>query len=158
MPELIAIAAMAENRVIGRDGGLPWHYSEDLKFFKRTTLGHPIVFGRTTYEGIGRPLPGRTNLVLSRKWEGEPGVEVVSSVQTLLSREEETLFICGGAEIYRQLFPYCSKLLLTRILHHVEGDTFLPRFEDRFEFQEIIESHEEFRIERWWSNRKAETG
>lgn len=149
MPELIAIAAMADNRVIGRDGGLPWRLPEDLKFFKETTMGHAILFGRTTFEGIGRPLPGRTNLVLSRSWPGQEGVETVRSVEELFKRDEDRIFVCGGAEVYRQLFPFCAGLYLTRVLKEVEGDTVLPAFEDRFQFKETVRQGEGFRIEYW---------
>lgn len=149
MPRLLAIAAMAENRAIGRDGGLPWRLPEDLRFFKETTMGGAILFGRTTFEGIGRPLPGRTNLVLSRQWDGYDGVEVVHSLDELRARHEETIFVCGGAEIYQQLFPFCEGLYLTRVLKEVEGDTVLPAFEHLFQQKEVLREGEGYQIEFW---------
>jgi dihydrofolate reductase len=148
MPELIAIAAMGENRVIGKDGKLPWHLPEDLKFFKRTTTGGAVLFGRTTYEGIGRPLPNRVNLVMSRSMESVEGIEVISSLEELMERAEKQIYVCGGAEIYKQLFPLCSQLLLTRVAREPEGDTFLPPFEDLFVFSEVIEKGDGYQIER----------
>ncbi len=148
MPELIAIAAMAENRVIGKDGKLPWHLPADLKFFKRTTTGGAILFGRTTYEGIGRPLPNRTNLVLSRTMDQVEGIEIVRSVAEVEARPEKRIYICGGAEIYRQFFPHCSELLLTRVLQNADGDTYLPPFEEYFQLDSIIEEGDGYQIER----------
>ncbi|MEO0454164.1 MAG: dihydrofolate reductase [Verrucomicrobiota bacterium] len=150
MPELIAIAAMAENRVIGKDGVLPWHLPADLQFFKRTTIGGTILFGKTTYEGIGRPLPKRTNLVLSRTMEATDGIEVVRSVQEVLDRkkeDEEKIYICGGAKVYEEFFPLCHQLLLTRVKGKPEGDTHLPSFEEFFEFEEMIEEGDGYQIE-----------
>lgn len=140
---------MAENRVIGRDGGLPWHIPGDLKFFKQTTTGHAVLFGRTTFEGIGRPLPGRENLVLSRDWAGVPGVRVLRSLEQVQAWQGEKLFICGGAEIYRLMLPLCSSLLLTRVAGVVEGDTFMPRFEDRFDQVGVRLKGEGFTVEEW---------
>jgi dihydrofolate reductase len=151
-PRLIALAAMAENRIIGKDGVLPWHLPEDLKFFKRTTTGGAILFGRTTYEGIGRPLPKRTNYVLSRSWQGAEGVQVVHTPEEVLALEESSIFICGGAEVYRQFFPLCDELLLTRVAGDFEGDTELPAFEDYFAFSELLESGDGYRIERFLKN------
>lgn len=153
MPELIAIAAMAENGVIGKEGTLPWHLPEDLKFFKRTTTGGTVLFGRTTYEGIGKALPNRVNLVMSRTMEATAGIEVVRSLEEVQERSEERIYICGGAEVYRMFFPLCSELLLTRVLMEAEGDTHLPPFEDWFKFSEVIENGEGYRIERHLSER-----
>ncbi len=147
-PRLIALAAMAENRIIGKDGVLPWHLPQDLKFFKRTTTGNAILFGRTTYEGIGRPLPNRTNYVLSRNWQGEPGISLIRSSDEVLNLPEEKLYICGGAEVYRHFFPLCDELLLTRVKGDYDGDTHLPAFEDTFTFDTMIEAGELYRIER----------
>ncbi|HEY8990640.1 MAG TPA: dihydrofolate reductase, partial [Luteolibacter sp.] len=102
-PRLIAVVAMTADRVIGRDGTLPWHLPEDLQFFKRTTSGHPIVMGRKTFESIGKPLPKRRNIVLTRdpSWQA-PGVEVIHSPAELLNLPDlgDTVFLIGGAEIY----------------------------------------------------------
>ncbi|HEY1081501.1 MAG TPA: dihydrofolate reductase [Prosthecobacter sp.] len=144
-PRLIAIVAMAANRVIGCDGTLPWHYPEDLKFFKRTTLGHPILMGRTTFESIGRPLPGRQNIVLSRTLEPREGITVIRDVSEHPSAcsGAETLFVIGGAQIYAELLPQCHGLYLTLVKKEYEGDTFLPAFEDSFVLKEVLETTED---------------
>ena len=141
MPRLIAIVAMSSNRVIGRDGTLPWHFPEDLKFFKRTTLGHPILMGRTTFESIGRPLPGRQNIVLSRTMEPREGIRVIRDVAELsqICDEDSTVFVIGGAQVYGDLLSKCEGLYLTWVEQAFEGDTFLPAFEDLFTLKEVIE-------------------
>ncbi len=149
MPRLIAIVAMSSNRVIGRNGTLPWHFPEDLKFFKRTTLGHPILMGRTTFESIGRPLPGRQNIVLSRTLAPREGVTVIRSLEELPQAcpEADTVFVIGGAQVYAELLPKCEGLYLTWIEQPYEGDTFLPAFEHLFTLKEVLEKTEslEFR-------------
>lgn len=144
-PRLIAIVAMAANRVIGRNGTLPWHYPEDLKFFKRTTLGHPILMGRTTFESIGRPLPGRQNIVLSRTLEPRAGITVIRHVSELPAAcpGAETIFVIGGAQVYAELLPVCDGLYLTLVKKEYEGDTFLPAFEEGFEWKETLETTED---------------
>ena len=141
MPRLIAIVAMSSNRVIGRDGTLPWHFPEDLKFFKRTTLGHPILMGRTTFESIGRPLPGRQNIVLSRTMQPREGITVIRDVSELAQHvpADSTVFVIGGAQVYGDLLPQCDGLYLTWIEQAYEGDTFLPPFEHLFTLKEVIE-------------------
>lgn len=142
MLKLIAIAAMASNRVIGRDGHLPWHLPEDLKFFKETTLGHPILMGRKTWESLGRPLPKRRNLVLSRSLDpaAAAGAEILRDPEQLESLGlEGTVFVIGGAEIYRLLMPRTSEILLTVLDQESEGDTVFPLFESEFEAPEIIQ-------------------
>lgn len=148
-PKLIALAAMTEERIIGRDGVLPWHLPEDLKFFKRTTTGHAILFGRTTFQGIGRVLPNRLNLVLSRSMEPQTGVTVLKSMDEVFKVEVPLIYVCGGAEIYRHFFPYCEEVLLTRIKEQHSGDTLLPSFEKDFIFKELLEEGERYQIERW---------
>lgn len=149
MPRLIAIVAMSSNRVIGRNGTLPWHFPEDLKFFKRTTLGHPILMGRTTFESIGRPLPGRQNIVLSRTLAPREGVTVIHSLEELpqVCPEADTVFVIGGAQVYAELLPKCDGLYLTWIEQPYEGDTFLPAFDHLFTLKEVLEKTEslEFR-------------
>ena len=142
-----AIAAMALNRVIGCHNRIPWHLPEDFQWFKRTTMGHVLVMGRRTFESIGRPLPGRTTLVLSRTGFEVPGVRTVSRFADI-SLEEETaaVFICGGAEVYQTALPFCSDLYLTVVQREVEGDAFFPAFEDRFSFVTEILERPEFRI------------
>lgn len=139
MPVLIAVAAMATNRIIGRDGQLPWHLPEDLKFFKNTTLGHPILMGRKTWDSLGRPLPKRRNLVLSRSLAPTPGAEVLKDPDELDTLGiEGTVFVIGGAEIYRLLLPRTSEILLTVLDKPAEGDTEFPPFEEEFELAEIL--------------------
>ena len=126
---LSIIVAMANNGVIGRDGGLPWHISEDLKRFKRITMGNPILMGRKTYDSIGRPLPGRQSIVISRQtdWRAE-GVTAVTSLDAALAAcgDAEEAFVIGGAEIYRLALPLAGRLYLTRVEADVDGDVRLP--------------------------------
>lgn len=145
---MIAIAAMSRNRVIGVDGRIPWHISEDLKFFKRTTLGHIIVMGRKTYDSIGKPLPGRENWVVSREAD-IAGVTVLRSFEAITEPTDgRQLYIIGGAQLYAALLPRCTELLLTRINREVEGDTFFPEFENSFHAGEILEFGESYEIRR----------
>jgi dihydrofolate reductase len=119
------VVAMARNNVIGRDNGLPWRLPEDLRHFKTVTMGKPVLMGRKTYESIGRPLPGRTNLVLTRDtgWKA-PGVVVVHSLAEALQGDEVAGI--GGAEIYRLLIPLATRIYLTRIEADIPGDTVFP--------------------------------
>jgi len=126
--EVVLVAALADNGVIGADGALPWHLPDDLKRFKALTLGKPIVMGRKTYASIGRPLPKRRNVVLSRSTRAIEGVEVVHGVDealTLLEGEAE-IAIIGGEQIYRAFLPYATKLELTHVETSVEGDARFP--------------------------------
>ncbi|MES2708594.1 MAG: dihydrofolate reductase [Verrucomicrobiota bacterium] len=139
MPVFIAVAAMSSNRIIGRNGALPWHLPEDLKFFKKTTTGHPILMGRKTWESLGRPLPNRRNLVLSRTMPPTPGAEILRSPDEIGALGiEGTVFVIGGAEIYRLLMPRTSEILLTVLETPAEGDTEFPPFEDGFELAEVL--------------------
>lgn len=131
------IAALAANRVIGRDGGLPWHLPPDLRRFKQLTMGHTMILGRKTWESIGRALPGRTLLVVTRQKDlaVPDNVRVVPSVEEALriARErdpEGVVFVAGGAEVYRQTLPLADRLDLTRIEREFEGDTFFPDFDE----------------------------
>ena len=145
-----AIAAMAENRVIGNKGQIPWHLPEDFKWFKRTTMGDILVMGRKTYESIGRPLPGRETLVLSRVPRNIAGVQVVADLNKLKHLEtDKTIWVAGGSEIYKQMLPQCDELFITRVHRNVEGDAFFPEFEDRFHFVEKVLEQPEFTVERW---------
>ncbi len=148
-PQLIAIVAMAANRVIGREGKLPWHFPEDLKFFKRTTMGHPILMGRTTYESIGKPLPGRQNLVLSRTMAPLEGITVLrdASELELACPGAETIYVIGGARVFEELLPMCDGLYLTAIRAEYEGDVFLPPFEHLFELDHIVETTPEMEFQ-----------
>ena len=126
---------MSKNRVIGRDGTLPWKLPEDLQFFKNTTMGKSVVMGRRTYESIGRPLPGRTNIVLSRKNYRAPGIlsapnleDAINQVRTLHG-DLAQCFVIGGAEAYAQSLPMADKLFCTLIEEEIEGDTFFPEID-----------------------------
>ena len=142
-----AIAAMSENRVIGRGNAIPWHLPADFKWFKRVTTGNVVVMGRKTFESIGKPLPDRETIVLSRSGFQHPGVRTVSSLDAIdPASEARDIFLCGGAEIYALGLPRCSDLFLTFIKRTVEGDAFFPPFEDRFELAETLEDNPEFRI------------
>lgn len=147
---MIAIAAMAMNRVIGHKGGIPWHLSGDLKFFKRTTTGHVVVMGRKTFESIGKPLPGRENVVLSRRPMEIPGVTVVPDLSHLnLPQASKTVFIIGGAEIYRTYLPLCDELLLTIVKLEPVGDVYFPPFEKDFDLVGVIEETGDYEIRRY---------
>jgi len=152
MNRLVAIVAMTSDRIIGRDGTLPWHLPEDLAFFKRTTSGYPIVMGRKTYESIGRPLPKRRNIVLTRdqNW-AVPGVETIHEPADLrtLSDLDDTVFIIGGAEVYSAFLDLTDELLVSRVQENFPGDTRFPEFESRFPHQERIESHPGFEVWRY---------
>lgn len=144
---------MAENRVIGRGAAIPWHLPEDFKFFKRTTMGHILVMGRKTFESIGRPLPGRETIVLSRRGFGHPGVRCVSDMSALpASSAKRTVFICGGAEIYRQALPLCSELYLTHVMRFVEGDVRFPEFETGFQQVAELIKTPEFKVALYRNN------
>lgn len=129
------IAAMANQRVIGKDQQMPWHLPADLAFFKKTTMGCPILMGRKTYESIGRPLPGRLNLVVTRNSELKiEGCEVVTSLEEAMeiakekSGESDEVFITGGAHLYNSFLENADRLYLTMIDAEVEGDTFFPDY------------------------------
>jgi len=150
---LTAVVAMTPDRVIGLKGKLPWHLPEDLAFFKRTTIDRPIVMGRKTYESIGRPLPRRRNIVLTRdsSWSAV-GVEVIHRPGDLENLPELTgqVFIIGGSEIYAAFFPTLDDLLVSQIFEEYEGDTWLPEFERQFPQSEILETHLAFQVRRFF--------
>ncbi|WP_342375934.1 dihydrofolate reductase [Myxococcus stipitatus] len=128
---LSAIVAMASNRVIGHQNQLPWRLPPDLARFKRLTMGHTLVMGRKTYESIGRPLPGRTTVVITRRHDfAPPGVTVAHSVDEALqfaqSRGDDEVFIAGGADLYAQTMARTQRLYLTRIAREFPGDVFFP--------------------------------
>ena len=130
MKPLNAIVAHDRNRLIGADGGLPWRYPEDLKFFKATTMGHAIIHGRKSYEDFGKPLPGRRNIIVTRQ-EGyqAAGCEVVHDIDAAIALAYESdaePFILGGAEIYRVTMPLWTRLFVTEIDADHQGDTYFP--------------------------------
>ncbi len=136
--QLALIVAQSENRVIGRNNALPWHLSEDLKYFKKVTMGKVIIMGRKTYESIGRPLPGRTNVVVTRdpRWSAE-GVTVVHSLEQAVEQATAIseingageAMVIGGSELYTQALPLTQRLYLTQVHAQVCGDAYFPELE-----------------------------
>lgn len=133
------IAAMASNGVIGVDNQLPWYLPEDLKFFKAMTQGKPLVMGRKTFASIGKPLPGRLNIVVTRDTAfAAPGIRVCHDLESALTLADqqaviddaEEIMVMGGAQIYRQAMPYASRLYLTEVALEVEGDAIFPAVDD----------------------------
>ncbi len=138
---------MSLNRVIGAGGKIPWHLPDDFKWFKQMTTGHVIVMGRKTFESIGKPLPNRTTVVLSRSGFAHPGTQTIRRLKELPALAAgRRVFISGGAELYREALPQCSDLYLTLVKRHVDGDTFFPPFEDEFELVEEVLDGPEFKI------------
>ena len=135
---LSLIAALGENRVIGVDNSMPWHLPGDFKYFKATTLGKPIIMGRKTWDSLGRPLPGRLNLVVSRQNGLQlEGAEVFSSLEAARERAEQwareqsvdEVMLIGGAQLYTQALPQADRLYLTRVALSPEGDAWFPEFD-----------------------------
>jgi dihydrofolate reductase len=136
------IVAVADGGVIGAGGGMPWHISEDLQYFKRTTTGHAVVMGRRTFESLGRPLPNRTNVVVTHREDYRPeGVEIVHSLEEAV-RNYPDAFIIGGAEIYRQAMPLADELYLTRVHAAFDGDVYFPEW-DRAEWTLVSSEYHE---------------
>ena len=130
-PRVSLIVAMAKNRVIGLNNTLPWHLPADLKHFKELTMGHHIVMGRKTYESIGKPLPGRTSVVVTRNpVYSVPGAVVVNSLEAAISScgDDEEIFVIGGAELYRQAITLADRIYLTEIDANIDGDAYFPEF------------------------------
>ncbi|SDU25270.1 dihydrofolate reductase [Halopseudomonas salegens] len=139
-PRLAMIAALGRNRVIGRDNQLPWHLPEDLKYFRARTWGKPIVMGRKTFESLGRPLPGRTNIVLSHQAGlSLPGAVVVASIEDALDRaraqaaldDVDEVMIIGGENLYTQLLAQADRLYLTQVELEPQGDAWFPEWDSR---------------------------
>ncbi len=134
------VAAMARNRVIGRDNRLPWSLSEDLKRFKELTSGHPLILGRKTYESIGRLLPNRTTIIVTRQPDFQvPGALMASSLEDAIARAselDEEIFIAGGGEIYAQAWPRADRIHLTVIDQDIPGDAYFPEL-DWDQFREV---------------------
>lgn len=150
---LTLIAAVSRNRVIGKDGDLPWHLPADFRFFKRTTTGHPLVMGRKTFESLGGALPNRTNIVVTRtKDYGGDGIRVARSLDEgiAMGRElDSEVFIGGGEAIFRDALPKADRMILTWIDEEFEGDTFFPEFDSK-EWREVSrEEHEPDEKNRW---------
>lgn len=135
----ILIAAMAQNRVIGRDNQLPWHIPEELQIFKKTTMGFPMIMGRKTFESFPAPLPGRRHIVLSRNSDYSPkGGEVTTSIEEALALcgDVEKVFIIGGAQIFQQALEIADTLILTLLERDAEGNVLFPEFSEN-DFTEI---------------------
>lgn len=147
--KLSIIVAHDPNLVIGKDGELPWHFSEDLKFFKKTTMGSPMLMGRGVFEELNeKPLPGRENVVLSRSktYEQVPTFSSIDEALDYLS-DQEQVFIIGGVEIYRQTIDKVDELIITQVKTKHEGDTYFPEYRDQISdtWKEVWrEDHEEF--------------
>lgn len=145
--KIALIVAASQNNVIGLDNQLPWHLPEDLQYFKAVTMGKPILMGRKTYDSIGRPLPGRTNIVLTRdaNWSAK-GVVVVNDLDSATAASEKAcaaagvdeLMIIGGEQIYRKFLPVADKLYLTKVEAVVEGDAYFPAI-DSDQWQQVAE-------------------
>ncbi len=136
-PRVVMVAAYADNRVIGRDGDMPWHIPEDLKHFREVTTGHTVVMGRVTYEGIGRPLPHRTNVVVTRRpdWTAA-GVLVAATLEEALELGRKVhadtgadIVIGGGTQIYEAAMPHATHQILTVVHRSTKGDTHYPEFD-----------------------------
>jgi dihydrofolate reductase len=142
--KLAIIAAVGRNRVIGKGGALPWHIPEDLKRFKRLTTGHPVLMGRKTYESIGRQLPNRRNIVVSSR--PIPGVETFSTVDDALTvlRDEEVVFVIGGAQVYAQVLDRADELHLTLVDQTVDGDAFFPEYEHLIGSRFVLRDREDY--------------
>jgi dihydrofolate reductase len=152
-PKLIAIAAVARNGVIGQQGGMPWHLPEEFKWFKRATLDHAVLMGRKTFASLGKPLPGRLNLVVTRDVAASFPADVVV-VRDLDQFDPDSIasdrvFVAGGAEIYARLLPRCAELWLTHLAFDAEGDTYFPEFASMFEPAEILLETPEFAVRRY---------
>jgi dihydrofolate reductase len=129
------IAAMAENRVIGRDNAIPWRLPDDLKRFRQITMGHPVIMGRKTFESIAKPLPGRKNIIITRNPDFHPEECIVAhDLRDALAEcaDSDEVFICGGGEIFREALPLADRIYLTVIHEEIEGDTFFPRIPGDF--------------------------
>jgi dihydrofolate reductase len=149
MRSLKTIAALSENRVIGAAGKIPWHLPEDFRWFKRATMGQILIMGRRTFESIGRPLPGRETIVLSRSGFSAAGIRVVRDLEELESAIEgdpREVWVAGGTEIYRQLLPKTSDLYLTWVHRLVDGDAVFPPFEEQFTELEVVLNAPEFTV------------
>jgi|TARA_B110000196_G_C21114484_1_gene649703 dihydrofolate reductase len=143
---IVLIAALSKNNVIGRDGSIPWNLKKDLQFFKEKTINSSVIMGRSTFDSIGRPLPNRRNIVLTRKPIDRKGVIEVSNVSDACSHAKDysdNVYIIGGENVYKEFIPMASKLILTEIeIEVTDGDTFFPQW-DRLEWKEVNRSDQE---------------
>lgn len=149
--KLKAIVAISENSVIGKNGDLPWRISEDLKWFKKITLGHTLLMGRKTWESLPGALPKRENWVLSSTIEPTSSIRIFKRLEDALeAAKDRTLFIIGGGELYRQTLPICNELYVSEVHIKIEGgDTFFPSFKNDYELAEELFKNDEFTLNRW---------
>jgi dihydrofolate reductase len=147
---LRAIAAMSLNRVIGKNGKIPWHIPEDFKWFKKTTSGQAILMGRKTYESLGRPLPNRRSLVVTHAADLGPGVEIIRDLTAFHPEDYPCdVWVIGGAEIYRQMLDRCDDLYLSVIPQVIEGDAYFPEFESTFDLVATVLTHPDFEVRQY---------
>ena len=150
-----SVVAVSQNGVIGRKGDLPWKLPEDLKWFKKITMGGTVIMGRKTWQSLPFPLPGRKNWVISRTMEEKEGMRVFRSIEDVkaeLSIDDDA-YVIGGGEIYSQTLSDCSEIFLTEVLCEVpDGDAFFPDITDSFVVAEILEENEDFILRRWVRN------
>lgn len=150
IPYFKSIAAMSLNRVIGKDNALPWNIPAELEWFKKMTLDQIILMGRKTFESIGKPLPRRESVVLSKSISNIKGATVIQNLENLADYPidpQKSIWVIGGAEIYKLTLPYTSDLYLTEVkLEIPNGDAFFPPFENQFELIKIIEDNPQYRI------------
>jgi dihydrofolate reductase len=142
---LSIVVAMDSNRLIGKDNGLPWHLPADLAFFKKLTTGNTILMGRKTFDSIGRPLPNRRNLVITRNADIEiAGCEVVNSIEKALSlvQSETEVMVIGGAKLYQQILPIADRLYITQVEGEFDGDTYFPHYDEDDWLEVSCESHQ----------------
>ncbi|MDP2813555.1 MAG: dihydrofolate reductase [Erysipelotrichaceae bacterium] len=138
------IVAIGHNYVIGKDGWMPWNIPEDLRHFKEKTLNHTVVMGRKTFDAIGRPLPRRKNIVVTRdpRWHFD-GVEVIDDFELFLQKNQKSeneIFIAGGAQIYETALPYAEKMIISHIDTEIDGDTFFPKWDrTKFDLTDTVE-------------------
>jgi len=154
LKKLSAIVAMTPERVIGKDNNLPWRLPEDLKMFKRTTAGHPVIMGRKTWDSLGKykPLPGRQNIIITRDTEWhDDGASVIHAAEDLqnIELQDEHVFVIGGAEIYTLFLPLLDELIVSHVHHAYAGDTYFPEFAAHFNACEVLEAYEEFEVRRY---------
>lgn len=151
---LIAIAALDPDRVIGRNGTLPWYLPEDLKLFKRITLGHPIIMGRRTWESLPiKPLPGRHNIVFSKSL-AHPGITVLGNPKQLAAEiGDRECFLIGGAALYTTLLPFCDALILTHVHQRHPGDVYFPDYAGIFRAGDVLAETADFQTVRYHNTR-----
>ena len=149
-----AIAAIASNQAIGKNGDLPWRLPADLKWFKKITMGHAVIMGRKTWDSLPRPLPGRRNFVLSRTINQVAGMEVLNSFEEINQVVAGgVVFIIGGEQVYSQTLPICDELFLTEVATKVaDADAFFPNFRNNFTPVEILDECKDFTLRKWTRN------